>query len=158
MEQIKAWYNGLEENEQKIVLFAVVFFSVVLIFFGLIKPINDQVNSLELSVTSKQSMVAQWRKDLPKIMASRGGASAASSSQKLSSIVTSSTRRFNLRVSRVLEKGDTEIQVWFDNVPINDFARWVADLNNRYQVSVASVNIRSKDRNGISSIDVKLSK
>ncbi len=59
MEQIKAWYNGLEENEQKIVLFAVVFFSVVLIFFGLIKPINDQVNSLELSVTSKQSMVAK---------------------------------------------------------------------------------------------------
>ncbi len=91
-------------------------------------------------------------------MASRGGASAASSSQKLSSIVTSSTRRFNLRVSRVQEKGDTEIQVWFDNVPFNDFARWVADLNNRYQVSVASVNIRSKDRNGISSIDVKLSK
>ena len=158
MEQIKTWYNGLEENEQKIVIFAAVFFSIVLLYFGLIKPVNDKVNSLELSVSSKQSTIAQWRKDLPKIVASRGGASASSSNQQLSSIVTSSTRRFNLRVSRVQEKGDTEIQVWFDNVPFNDFARWVADLNNRYQVSVASVNIRSKDRNGISSIDVKLTK
>ena len=157
MEQIKEWYNGLEENEQKIVVFAGVFFSVVILFFGLIKPVNDKVSKLGMSVKTKQETIAQWRKDLPKIMSSRGQVSS-SGSQKLSSVVTSSTRRFNLRVSRVQEKGVNEIQVWFDNVPFNDFARWVADLNNRYKVSVASVNVRSKDRNGISSIDVKLTK
>jgi len=158
MEQIKAWYSGLEENEQKIVVFAGIFFCVVILFFGLIKPVNDQVKKLEMSVKGKQSMIVEWQKDLPKLMASRGRASTSNGNQKLSSVVTSSTRKFNLRVSRVQEKGANEIQVWFDNVPFNDFARWVTELNNRHKVSVASVNVRSKDRNGISSIDVKLTK
>jgi len=87
-----------------------------------------------------------------------GAQTRGGSHQPLSAIVTSSTRDFNLRVSRVQEKGSDEFQVWFDNVAFNDFIRWITVLNNRYQVSVVSVNVRSKDRDGLSGIDVKLHK
>lgn len=157
MEQIKQWYAGLEDSEQRIVLIAAVFFSLVIVFFGIIKPLNDKVSGLQQTADIRRSTVAQWQLELPKIMASSGQASG-DSSQALSSVVTSSTRRFNLRVSRVQEKGDNEIQVWFDNVAFNDFIRWVAALNQQYQVKVSSVNIRTRDRDGLSSIDIKIEK
>ncbi len=158
MQAIKDWYQNLSEQDQKVVFFAALFFGLVILFFGLIKPMNDKVKQLNNSISSKQSTIENWKVDLPKIIASRGGSSANAGNQNMSRIVTSSTRQFNLRVSRVQEKGANEIQVWFDNVPFNDFASWVAELNNRHQVSVASVNVRSKDRDGLSSIDVKLVK
>lgn len=158
MENIKIWYQGLEESEQKIVIFAAIFFATVIFIFGILKPLNDKVKQVELSVKGKQSMVLEWQQAMPKLLAARGGSSASSGGQSLSSVVTASTKRFNLRVSRVQEKGSEEIQVWFDNVAFNDFARWVSDLNGRYKVTVSSVNIRSKDKDGLSSIDVKLQK
>ena len=158
MEQLKQWYAGLEESEQRIVLIASVLLTLLIIVFGIVKPMNDKVNSLEMKIKTKQSTISEWKTNMPKLLASKGGAQVAGGGQTLSNIVTTSTRRFNLRVSRVQEKASGEMQVWFDNVPFNDFVRWVADLNNRYQVSVATANIRNKDRNGLTSIDVKIRK
>lgn len=158
MEQIKSWYNGLEQNEKKIVLLGGIAIAVAIIFLVVLKPLNGKVKSLQISVDSKSQTIAEWRASVPKLIANRGGATNSSDGQALSAIVTSSTRQFNLRVSRVQEKGNEEIQVWFDNVPFNDFANWVAELNNRHGVAVASANIRSKDRDGLTSIDVKLRK
>ncbi|TQV85497.1 type II secretion system protein GspM [Aliikangiella coralliicola] len=156
MEQLKQWFEGLENNEQKIVLAAAAFVSLMLLIFVVLKPLNDKVSSLERQVESRESSVAKWKQAMPKILATRGQASGNRSNQALSSVVTSSTRRFNLKVARVQEKGSDEMQVWFDNIVFNDFVRWSAELQNRYQVKIASVNIRSKDRDGLSSIDVKI--
>lgn len=158
MEQIKEWYEGLEQSEQRIVMVAATFFSLVILFFGILKPLNSAVSDMSSKVTSRQSSVDFWKQSMPTVLANRGRANASSSAMALSSVVTTTTRRFNLRVSRVQEKNPTEIQVWFDNVPFNDFLRWIAEIENKHQVSVASVNIRSKDRDGLSSIDIKLQK
>ena len=157
MEQLKQWYAGLEDNEQKIVLIASALLTLLILVFGIIKPMNDKVSSLEMKIKTKQSTISEWQTNMPKLLASKGSAQSGGN-QSLSNIVTTSTRRFNLRVSRVQEKASGEMQVWFDNVPFNDFVRWVAELNNRYQVSVATANIRNKDRNGLTSIDVKIRK
>jgi len=157
MEQIKEWYNGLEESEQRIVLVAAVFFSLVIVLFGIIKPINDSVSRLEGQVESRQNTVAEFKKNMPVLLANRGSARTSSGNKSsLSNLVTSTTRRFQLNVSRVQEKGSTEMQVWFDNVPFNNFLRWTAEMENRHQVKIESVNIRSKERDGLSSIDIKL--
>ena len=61
---------------------------------------------------------------MPALLANRGQVRGGNNSMPLNSIITNSTRKFNLRVSRVQEKNSDEIQVWFDNVPFNDFLRW----------------------------------
>lgn len=156
MEQLKQWYEGLDNNEQRIVMLAAVFFGVLILFFGLLKPINDSLNSLQTQVNSREKSVALWKKSMPQIIANRGNTNTSSASLSLSNLVTSSTRKYQLRVSRVQEKGATEIQVWFDNVPFNEFIKWVAELENSHSISIESVNIRTKDRDGLSSIDVKI--
>jgi len=156
MEQLKEWFNGLEDNEQRIVIIGGVVLSLVILIFGLIKPLNDSVNSLRQQVDSRQKSVANWKASMPVLIANRGATNTATNSRALSNVITSTTRRFNLNVSRVQEKGQNEMQVWFDNVPFNDFIRWVAELENKHQVTVDSVNIRSKERDGLSSIDIKI--
>jgi|GEM_PF-1840016 len=158
MQQIKEWYAGLDENEQKIVFFASIFFSLVILVFGLLKPLNDSVKSLNTQIEGRQKSVDKWKQAMPTLLASKGRVSGGNSSMPLSSVITTSSKKFNLRVSRVQEKNNDEIQVWFDNVPFNDFLGWTAELQSRYQVKVASVNIRNKDRDGLTSIDVKIRK
>lgn len=157
-QQINDWYTELETNEQRIVVVAAIFFSLVILVFGILKPLNDSVSSLQGQVKSRQKSVDKWKQSMPIILANRGHSQGASSGQALSFIVTSTSKRFNLRVSRVQEKSSDEMQVWFDSVPFNDFIRWVAEVQNRHNVKVASVNVRSKDRDGLASIDIKILK
>lgn len=158
MQQVKQWFYGLETNEQKIVLFAAGFFSLLLLFFGLIKPLNDSVNRLQVQVDSRQSSVSKWQEAMPQLLASRGQAGQGKNNQPLSTLISSTTRRFNLKVSRVQEKKSEQIQVWFDNVSFKDFLRWSAELHGRHHLKIISVNIRSKQRDGLVSVDVKISK
>ena len=158
MQQIKEWYAGLESNDQKVVLIAAIFFSLVILVFGIVKPLNDSASKLRQQVDSRQKSVDKWKAAMPTLLANKGQASSGINSMPLSSVITTSTRKFNLRVSRVQEKNNDEIQVWFDNVAFSDFIRWTAEVQNRYQLKIASANIRSKDRDGLSSIDVKINK
>ena len=156
MEQLKEWYQGLDNNEQRIVMLAAAFFGLIILVFGLLKPVNDSLGDIQRKIDSREKSVALWKKSMPQIIANRGSMNSKNSSTSLSNLITSSTRKYQLKVSRVQEKGATEIQVWFDNVPFNEFVRWVAELENSHRVSVESVNIRTKDRDGLSSIDVKI--
>jgi general secretion pathway protein M len=158
MQQVKEWYDGLEQNEQTIVVVASIFFALIILFFGIINPLNSSVNNLERQVKARKASVAKWQQAMPQLVTSGGKVTADSSNQALSSIITSTTRRFNLRVSRVKENGSNETQIWFDNIPFNDFVRWTSELEKTYQIKVLSANIRSKDRNGLSSMDVKIQK
>lgn len=155
MDQIKQWYSELESSEQRIVMILGILFILVILIFGLLMPINQTVDSLQTKVSSSQNSVDQWKQSIPILRANRG---RASSNQSLNSVVTSSTRQFNLNVSRVQEKGEDEMQVWLDNVVFNDCLNWISQLEKRYKVKVASINIRNKDRNGLINLDVKLQK
>lgn len=158
MQQLKEWYSGLDNNEQKMVQIASVFFGLVILIFGLLKPLSQSVTDLQTQVKSRQKSVDHWKQSMPLLLANRGQAAGGSSSMPLNTVITSTARKFNLNVSRVQEKGSDEIQVWFDNISFNDFLRWTAEIQNKHRVKVSSANIRSKDRDGLSSIDVKIIK
>lgn len=157
MEQIKQWYSELQENEQKIVIAIGFVFILVIFIFGLIMPINQSVNQLESKVNKEQRVINTWQESIPKIRANRNQA-GGSSNQSLNSIITSSTRVFDLKVSRVQEKGDDQMQVWLDNVPFDNSLRWISMLEKRYKVKVSSINLRNKERNGLVNLDVRLQK
>lgn len=158
MQQLKLWYAGLEQTEQRIVLAGTTILALMIIYFGILLPIDNSVSKLQRQVDSRQKSVNNWKQALPVIMANRGQGISGSSNQPLSNIITSTSNQHNLNMSRVQEKNADEMQVWFDNVPFNNFIRWVSEIQQTYGVKVASVNIRSKDRNGLSSIDIKIRK
>lgn len=157
MQQIKAWFSGLDENEQKITLGFGIVIAVLLVYLMVIEPINNSASKLKTQVFKAQQDVDWMKQQIPLFRANRGAGSRASS-LALTSVVNSTTQKYSLPVSRRDSKSANEMQVWFDNVAFDSFLNWVSEIKNRHGVTVTSVNVRSQDQAGITSINVKLLK
>lgn len=158
MEQVKEWYKSLDERDQKITLVASVGFVVFLIYFVLLEPLSGSVADLKKKVTSQQKTV-DWMKQ--QITLIRGSQNAGSQSQRglpLASVVNSTAQSYALPVSRRDSKSPNEMQVWFDNIPFNSFLQWASEIKSKHGVKILTVNIRSRERDGVTSISVKLLK
>ncbi len=159
MDSIKEWYNALDESEQKIVFSAAILVGILMLYLIIVDPVVTKVNELQNQVSAKQKNVDWMKQKLPIILASKNPTSGpASSSLSLSAIVNQTTGNYKLPVSRRDSKSPYEMQIWFDNVSFDSFLSWVAELESRYGVTISNVNVRSRDRNGITSINVKLLK
>ncbi len=158
MEQIKIWFFGLEENEQKITIAFACGILLLMIYLLLIEPINESSVKLQAKVASLQKDVDWMKGNVSTVLANKGAGRSNAGSSPLSTIVNNSTKKYDLPVSRRDSKSPNEMQVWFDNVSFDVFLTWTAELNSRHGVTVTSVNVRSRDNDGITSINVKLLK
>ncbi|MDQ7048561.1 MAG: type II secretion system protein M [Enterobacterales bacterium] len=159
MDSIKEWYNALDEGEQKIVFSAAIVIGMLMLYLIVVDPVVAKVNELQNQVMSKQKNVDWMKQQLPIIMASKNPTSSnPTSALSLSAIVNRTTGNYKLPVSRRDSKSPYEMQIWFDNVNFDSFLSWASELESRYGVTIANVNVRSRDRNGITSINVKLLK
>ena len=158
MDAIKNWFSELSEQDQKITLLAAAVVSLILIFLLIINPLNESVNKLEVEVASKIKSDQWMSEQVSKVKSSGSSGNMTGTTLPLTSIINTTTKKFDLPVSRRDSKSPNEMQVWFDNVNFDSFLRWVAEVESKYGVSVATVNVRSRERNGITSINVKLLK
>ncbi|MBV1911933.1 MAG: type II secretion system protein M [Kangiellaceae bacterium] len=158
MEQIKAWFGGLDERDQKVTVGVAIIVGLALVYLIILSPINESVEKLETEVAAKQKTVDWMEKQVPVIVASKGGRKGTVSNLQLAAVVNNTTSKYDLPVSRRDSKSPNEMQVWFDNVPFDSFLRWVSEIKQKHGVTVVSLNVRSQDRNGVTSINVKLLK
>ena len=158
MDPIKDWFNELSEQDQKITLIAGALVSVILVYLLIVNPLNESVNKLEIEVASKIKSDLWMSQQISIIKATGSSGRLTGSALPLTSIINNTTRKFDLAVSRRDSKSPNEMQVWFDNVNFDNFLRWVAEVESEHGVSVATVNVRSRENNGITSINVKLLK
>ncbi len=158
MQQIKTWFFALDEKDQKITIAVAILFTIMAFYLFLVSPMNDSVSSLESEVAAKQKTVDWMKKQIPIILSTKGGATNSKSTLALASVVNSTTNKYDLAVSRRDSKSPNEMQIWFDNVSFDSFLSWVSEVKSRHGITITSVNIRSVDRDGITSINVKLLK
>ncbi len=158
MEQIKNWYSGLDQRDQKITLVASVFVFLFLLYLLIIEPINSSVEQLQREVAATETTISRIKQQIPIVLASKRTGGGNVSSLPLTSVVNTTTTKYNLPVSRRDSKSPNEMQVWFDNVSFDSFLQWVAEINKSHGITVTSVNVRGQDRNGVTSINVKLLK
>jgi len=158
MEQIKAWFGSLDEKDQKIAIVAGAAIVAFLLYFILIEPINDSASKLNREVAAKQKTIDWMKKQIPIILSNKAGGTGEKNSLPLSTLVNNTTRKYSLPVSRRDSKSPNEMQIWFDNVSFDSFLSWVAEVKSKHGVTISSVNVRSRDRDGITSINVKLLK
>jgi general secretion pathway protein M len=158
MEPIKEWFSSLDEKDQKITIAAAVALVIFVIYFLLLEPLNASVTDLEKKVASQQKTVNWMKQQVPVIRGTSGSGISNQSQLPLASIVNNSTKTYSLPVSRRDSKSPNEMQIWFDNVSFNSFLQWSSEISTKEGITIVSVNIRSRDRDGIASINVKLLK
>ena len=139
MEQLKEWFESLDDRDQKITIVAGIAISIFMLYFILIEPVNESASKLTREVAAKQKTVNWMKKQIPIILSNKGDAGGNKSSVPLSTLVNNTTRKYALPVSRRDSKSPNEIQIWFDNVSFDSFLNWAAEVKSKYGVTLSSV-------------------
>lgn len=147
MSQIKTWYAGLQEREQKLVLVMSVLIGIFLFYSLIWQPLNNAVESQQKKVAKQEELLLYVEENIARIQQlKRSGSRKVSGS--LSSVVNRSVNRFNVSVSRMQPQGDT-LQVWLDEVVFSDLLEWLDHLTLTEGLVIKSVDIGDGDEPGI---------
>lgn len=158
MNQIREWFDGLDDRDQMIALSFGVILSILLVYLLIFSPLNNAVSDLDKKVAAQEKTVEWMKQQVPLIAGNNVASNGNRSSLPLASLINTTTKQYSLPVSRRDSKSPNEMQIWFDNVSFNSFLKWSAEVTNKHGVTIISVNVRSRERNGITSVNVKLLK
>ena len=158
MDPIREWFNSLDQKDKKITIIAGIGLLIFVVYFLLLSPLNESVTDLKQKVASQQKSVNWMKQQVPLIRGTTGSGDSNQSQLPLASIVNNTTKTYSLPVSRRDSKSPNEMQIWFDNVSFNSFLQWSSEISSKHGITIVMVNIRSRDRDGIASINVKLLK
>jgi len=140
---MKAWFNGLEANERRMLIVGGGLLLVILLYMGIWEPLTDEVETLRAS-TAEQTALLTWMRSAAqevKQLRGRGGQQARpASGQSLLSLVdrTAKSGRLGTALKRVQPDGDEKVGVWLEAANFDDLVRWLVALETRHSVRVVS--------------------
>ncbi|MCO7225195.1 type II secretion system protein GspM [Pleionea sp. CnH1-48] len=146
-------YEQLSERDQlaaKIIAIAAV---VGILIFGILMPINNAVNELESDVSDNRKAIVMLQEAAPQ---AGGNSRGKQSYRSLSDVVTRTSRSNGFSLSRIEEKKNGELQVWFDRIAFDKMISWLANLQNTYGISSSDVAISQTSEVGIVRANVRL--
>ncbi len=153
MNELIDWYNELSNTEQKIIKIGVPVLIVILLIAALFK-LNASISYLENEVTRNKEAVTLLA---PLSKSTRNTSTRTNSQQKLTQIITDTTRRKGFSLSKMNEKND-EVEVAFNNLQFDKMIEWLTQLKNRYGVESTSIKVNQTDAVGMVRVTVKLRK
>ena len=141
---IKAWWQGLQLREQRLVLGMASAFILFLLYSLVWQPLNDNVANGHKKLASRQALLT-WVTDnttrYQRIKASSGKQTSAGS---LSSIVNRTANSQQLTITRMQPQGET-IQVWLDSVSFTQLLSWLSTLANNEGLQVQAIDLAKGD-------------
>ncbi|GGF62548.1 type II secretion system protein GspM [Alteromonas lipolytica] len=144
MNALKQKFAALTEREQRLVILSALVVLVGLFYWGLWAPLNQSIAQQTQLLQSNKKLVT-WVEEqgLKAAQLRRNSAAPARVSGSLPQLVTSTSSKHSLSISRMQPQGD-EIQVWIDEAPFNSLVGWLDELENRGividQLDVAEAN------------------
>lgn len=141
---MKAWFNGLEANERRILLAGGGLLVIIFLYVGIWEPLNNKVETLRVSAAEQESLLAWMRSAAQEVKQLRGSSGAQrvkpASGQSLLSLVdrTAKSGRLGPALKRVQPDGEAKVRVWLEAASFDDLVRWLATLETRHGVHVES--------------------
>lgn len=143
--QILAYWHGLKDQEQRLLLVAGVVFVLFALIMGVFKPLNaaadkalkDRQQQAELMLWVRESVV-RLQSATPK---------QASNNASLSQIVNSSRGRFNINISK-MQPTDNTLRLTIDSVEFNRLVSWLDELVNRHGVTIENIELSQDAQSG----------
>lgn len=156
---MKAWFNGLEANERRMLIGGGALLLVLLLYVGIWEPLTHKVESLRASTAEQESLLAWMRgaaKEVKQLRGRSGQQAQPTSGQSLLSLVdrTAKAGRLGTALKRVQPDGDDKVGVWLESASFDDVVRWLSSLESRQGVQVVSSVFQAKDDPGL--VDVRL--
>jgi len=144
---IKAWWQGLNLREQRLVL-AMGSASTVFLLYSLVwQPLNDNLAKTEKNLASRQALLTWVADNTARYQSVKSVGGKQKSSGSLSSIVNRTANQQQLTITRMQPQGET-LQVWLDSAPFTQLLFWLEHLANNEGLQVQAIDLTQGENQG----------
>ncbi len=148
MENLRAWWAGLEPRERQLVSVAGVFVVIGILYWGIWTPVADaEANALNKLKGQEQTLSYVKQKTNQLISIKRAGGQS-SYSGSLSSLVNSTASRYSLVITRMQPQGD-KVQIWMDEVPFESLLGYLNELVQQKGLSLDTLDLAETEDPGM---------
>jgi general secretion pathway protein M len=144
--QVLAYWHGLKEQEQRLLLVAGVVFILFVLIMGVFKPLNASVEKAQKDRQQQAELMLWVQESVHKLKASTPK-QASTANTSLSQIVNSSRGRYNINISK-MQPTDNSLRLTIDSVEFNRLVSWLDELVNRHGVTIENVELSQDGQSG----------
>lgn len=150
--QAATWYRSLTERDQTALVWLVTFGLVLALLYGGIIPLWQYQEDARARYLEERETLT-WIESQAPLVAGLGGAGRGLIDGSVATTLTQTSKHFNLVFKRLEPVGNTQANVWLEQVPFNQVVRWLAALQNDHGVRPRLLEVNRKS-DGI--VDVRL--
>lgn len=145
---IKAWWQGLNLREQRLVLGMSAAVSIFLLYSLVWQPLNDNLANTEKRLASRQALLTWVTDNTARYQSVKAaGGKKQQSKGSLSSIVNRTASSQQLTITRMQPQGEI-LQVWLDSAPFSQLLFWLEHLANNEGLQVQAIDLTQGDNAG----------
>ncbi|KHD05250.1 hypothetical protein PN36_00030 [Candidatus Thiomargarita nelsonii] len=137
---MKQWFKQLAPRERRTLIIGAVALGGILVYFMLWTPFVTARTQLE-NIVAAQKATLHWMQTAAFEVQQLRHQSPPTHKASLLSLIDQST----LAQARIEPKGDSEVQVNFDEVNFTELMQWLGQLYNQHQVIVRTISIERLD-------------
>lgn len=158
--QLRERYNALQPRERWLVSVGSVLLLLTLIYLLAIEPVMQAKRYRGAALANARAVALKLEQAAQQVQLARGSASrVAAQGRNLSLMAAVDQASKNSSIgkapARIQPEGEGEVRVWFEEVSFDAVVRWIADLQQRYGVTVQTLDVEPQD--GPGQVNVRLS-
>jgi general secretion pathway protein M len=156
MNKLKAWYAGLTQREQRVVLIGSIALVALLVLGGLLLPLESAVSSARHTEEARRTDLAWMRLNAPEIQSA--GPSLADANEPPMVVVDRVGRESGLGSAlRGTQPSGTGVRVQLEAAPFDMLVTWLATLEGRYGLAIESISVDRTPKPGVVNANITLS-
>ena len=149
LSQLKVWYGGLQEREQRMVAAGAVILAVLLLVGGILLPLQSAVSAAVKRTERRREDLAWMRENAPEI-ASRGATLLNDTGEAPVVIVDRLARERGLGTAlRGTAPSGNGVRVQLKAAPFDTLITWLAALDESYGLAIDSITVDRAEKPGI---------
>jgi general secretion pathway protein M len=149
-EQLATSIDRLQPRERVIVAIGAVAVALTVLYSGIWHPASKARIEAESRLTDARAIAVQLER-AGAMARANPGAHPQGGGGSLLTIVDQATRAGDLGKTppRLQPDGENAVRVWFENVPFDNLARWMGQLETKYGVRIDAVDVEHQSTPGV---------
>ena len=149
MNKLKAWYDGLQAREQRVVGIGAVVLGALILFVGILWPLDSAVSSAVKTREMRANDLAWMRSNAPEIQ-SGGAVVTADTGEAPVVLVDRVGREAGLgNALRGTQPSGAGVRVQLEAAPFDTLVTWLASLEEHYGLAIESISVDRAAKPGV---------
>ncbi len=157
MNELRAWYAGLQAREQRMVAFGATALAILILVGGILLPLNSAVSGADSRNETKRADLVWMRANVAEVQASANDIVPADSADPAVVVVDKVGRAAGLTDSlRGTQPNGNGVRVQLEGAPFDTVVTWLATLDQRYGLAIESITVDRTVKPGLINASITL--